>query len=183
MASKFTSRIVLDIEDPKCRNPYCLMAGRSLRSTVKAERLRHQQVHPAITAVGEIPGERIIFNGESGEIVIEDRLGYPEAKVIRDELHHQVKNSQNIFDPAATGGPRPTETYRLHNDDDRASWLMALRQMLDGGCVVVREGAVPTREEINALGSWTKCGYHGFQSQDVMRHKKTEAKVAAKTNA
>src|SRR5688572_27487681 len=111
--SKSLLRIVVDIEDPKCRNPQVLPAGRPLRSTIRGDRMKHQQVHPAITSVGEIPGERIIYDAEKSMVYIQDRLGFPENKPVRDELYRLAQVTLDVIDPAASGAPRPTEEYHL----------------------------------------------------------------------
>ena len=180
MSKSVTSRIVVDIEEPKCRNPHVVPAGRSLRSTIRADRMKHQPVHQVITSVGEIPGERIIYDGEKGQVFIEDRLGYPEAKALREELVRLARSTMGIIDPAASGGPRPTETYNMHTNDDRATWLMALVQLYESGAIVVVEGTLPTRAEVDNVGEWTKCPFFGFQDQKVYRKKRAaKEKVGA----
>jgi len=160
------------------------MAGRPLRSTVRVDRLKHQQIHPALIAVGEIPGERIIYDGEKGEVVIEDRLGYGENRPIRQQLDDQARHNTTVFDPAVSGHPRPTETYRLHTDDDRATWLASLRQMHDAGYLLVREGTIPAQSEIDTIGTWIKTtNAVGFQTRSIHRHQKTEPQKPAKAGA
>lgn len=168
-----TTKIVVDIEEPKCNNPYVIPAGRNLRSTVDPGKLRHQPIHQALTALGAIPGERVIYDGEKSKVYIEDRLGYREYIPFRKEMERIGKSAFGIIDPAAYGAPRETETYHMHTDDDRASWLIALIQMNEAGSLKVVEGTLPTREEVNALGEWTKAPFSGFQDPKVYRHKKT----------
>lgn len=174
--SKSTTRIVIDIEDPKCRNPYCVSAGRSLRSTIRADRMKHQRVHEAITSIGEIPGERLIYDGNT--VLIQDRLGFSENKGLREELTRLSRLTLEIYDPSAAGHPREEESYTLHDDDVRATWLIEFIKLQESGAAVVREGTLPSRKEVNELGEWTKCPYSGLQTQSVYRHKKT-AKVNA----
>lgn len=170
-----TSKIVVDIEHPKCNNPYLVPAGRNLRSTVDAGRLKHQPIHQALTSLGVIPGERVIYDGEKSVVYLEDRLGYKEFIPLRKEMERVGKSAFGIIDPSVYGSPRPTEEYHMHNDNDRASWLIALIQMNDASAIKVVEGTLPTRAEVDALGEWTKAPFSGFQDPNVYRHKRKPA--------
>jgi hypothetical protein len=166
-------KVILNIEEPKCRFPYFFPAGRALRSTIRADRLKHQPGSPIVMSVGEIPGEQIEFDGEAGMAYIRDRLGEKGNAELRKEIARQVNVSQTILDPAAKGQPREEEQYLLHTDDDRATWLAHMVRLVDSGAAVVVKGSLPSREEVNRLGTWTKGEYFGFQTPSVTKHFKT----------
>lgn len=174
------SRIVVDIEEPRCNHPYIVSAGRNVRTTVKATRLKHQPVNQVLTSVDEIPGERIIYDAEADKVTIEDRLGYAEYIPLRRELERLSKSVFGVIDPSAYGHPVPSETYHLHNDNDRASWLMELIKLSEGKAIRVVEGKIPSREEVNELGEWTKAPFSGFQNPDVYRHRRKKTPTADK---
>lgn len=173
-ASVGTCRVVLNVEEPKCRNPYFYPAGRALRSTIRSDRLKHQPGSPVVQSVGEIPGEQIEFDGEKGKAFIRDRLAEKGNAQLRKDIAHQVSASQTILDPAAKGAPLPEEEYVLHNDDDRATWLAHMVRMVDAGQAVIVKGSLPTKDEVNDLGNWTKGEFFGFSNPKITKHFKTE---------
>lgn len=166
------TKVVLNIEEPKCRFPYFLPAGRALRSTVRADRLKHQSGSPVIMAVGEIPGEQIVYDGEKGVARIRDRYGDKANAELRAEVQRLVARSPSILDQSAAGAPLEEESYKLHTDDDRATWLAHMRRLVDSGAAEVVEGTLPSAEDINRLGTWTKGEYFGFTSPHITKHPK-----------
>lgn len=170
------TKVILNIEEPKCRFPYFYPAGRALRSTIRPDRLKHQPGSPIVMSVGEIPGEQIEFDGEKGVAFVRDRLGFKEFDATRNEIYRQVSVSQTILDPAAKGAPLPEEKYTLHNDDDRATWLAHIVRLVESGAAVIVKGSLPSRDEVDRLGTWTKGEYFGFSQASITKHAKVTDK-------
>lgn len=156
MPPRAAALIQIDIDDPQCCNPFFVPTQTVLRSSASSRNLKHGNLHPIISEIEEIPGDRIEIDLEAGKARIIDRFGLPEHKERLTKLRELVRQhaSQLTNFKGALGDPKETVEYTLHSDNDKATWLWWTLRIVEEkqGKLLPGSSPLPTREEIRAMG-------------------------------